>query len=295
MAAHAIYDLSGPSKAVPAAQLAGPNPDPGTDSAAQDRASQPGPPAKFGPASVRVAGHSQVHPGHRSAAAPAGPFLASAPRQLAALQAFPHAADSAEARRRQAAHAANRRVELRQCEDLFFSFTFQELIRRSEFLILENTEHGDAYAYRCFARMAEIQQGIIGEEEYDLVHQLRDYFSACEKPLATEGATVCRLFLKLVFGELVKRIASAQPGLKFALEKKEPLCGGAFAILVGDFGKARRLFDAASLDPASRSYALAGIGLLKVLHSDVAGASDAFAGAGIADEDVVKISGLLKY
>ena len=93
----------------------------------------------------------------------------------------------------------------------------------------------------------------------------------------------------------MKRIAGAQHDLKFALEKKEPLCGGAFAVLVGDFGKAREHFDAAALDPGSRSYAMAGIGLLKILNADIRGAIGAFAGAGIADEDILTLSGLLNY
>jgi hypothetical protein len=185
-------------------------------------------------------------------------------------------------------------AELRRCEDLFFTFSFQDLVRRANTVIEQKSEFGDAYAFRCFALFGEVQLGILWEDELDLVELLRDYFDACERPMATEGGTVCRLFLKLLFGDLVRRIASAEPGSKFAIEKTDPLCSGAFAMLNGDFPRARQCFDAAALEPGTKAFALAGIGLLKLLHSDLAGAVGAFLTAGIADDDVMTLTGMLK-
>jgi len=183
---------------------------------------------------------------------------------------------------------------LRCCEDLFFSFAFPELVRQSDGIIEQGTEFGDAYAFRCFAFLGQIQLGVVGEEDHDLVEFLRDYFDACERPLLTEGATVCRLFLKLVFGDLVKRIARAEPGTRFALDKTDPVCGGAFAVFDGDFSRARQRFDAAIADPASRVYALAGIALLKMFDCDLQGAVAAFTLAGAGDGDIVKLWSLLQ-
>lgn len=194
---------------------------------------------------------------------------------------------------RQPAAAADRFAGLRRCEDFFFSFSFPQLIQLTGVLIDRSTEFGDAYAYRCFALLCEIQQGAADEPGHDLVDLLRDYFGACERPVVTEGATVCRLFLKLVFGDLVKRISRAQQGSRFALDKSDPVCGGAFAILEGDFGRARERFDAAIADPGTRAYALAGIGLLRVFESDVSGAVAAFNRACAEDEDILAMSGWL--
>jgi hypothetical protein len=196
---------------------------------------------------------------------------------------------------RPTAAAADRFAGLRRCEDFFFSFNFSQLIQLSSVLIDQKTEFGDAYAFRCFATLGEIQLGAAEDAGHDLVDLLRDYFGACERPLLTEGATVCRLFLKLVFGDLVKRISRAQRGSRFALEKSDPLCGGAFAVLDGDFGSARKRFDAAISDPGSRAYALAGIGLLKMFDSDVSGALMAFNHAGPGDEDIQALSGWLRH
>jgi len=192
-------------------------------------------------------------------------------------------------------HAPAISPELRRCENFFFAFGFRELISQATRLIEQNTPFGDAYAYRCFALLGEIQQGCDPGLDHDLVDLLRDYFCACERPIATEGATVCRLFLKLVFGDLVKRIARAEHGAKFCLQKTDPLCGGAFAVLEGDFRTAKQKFDSAIGDPASRAYAWAGIGLLNVMHSDLSGALGAFTSAGIDDEDVLAMSQLLRH
>ncbi len=196
--------------------------------------------------------------------------------------------------RRVAAPSVGQPAELKRCEDLFFSFSFQELVRRADIAIGQETEFGDAYAFRCFAMFGEVQLGILWEDEMDLVGLLRDYFDACERPVATEGGTVCRLFLKLLFGDLVKRIAQAEPGCKFAIEKTDPLCSGAFAMLNGDFAGARKCFDAAVVEPGSKAFAMAGIGLIKLLHSDLHGAVGAFLTAGISDDDVMTLVGLLK-
>jgi hypothetical protein len=252
----------------------------------------PTPAEGFGPQSIRFAG-MRVAP-----ARPATVYASSAATQLQpASRQHPEARDSGRgnAGRPHLVRETNRHTELRRCEDLFFAFDFPELVRRCGSVIEKNNVFGDAYAFRCFALLAEIQQGMVGEEEVDLVDLLRDYFSACERPVATEGATVCRLFLKLVFGDLVKKIARADHGTRFTLEKSDPVCGGAFAVLNGDFGTALRRFDAGIADPASKAYALAGIGLLKAFNSDIPGAISAFASAGGGDEDILALSGLLKY
>lgn len=189
---------------------------------------------------------------------------------------------------------ADRFAGLRRCEDFFFAFSFPQLIQLSTALIDGNTEFGDPYAYRCLSNLAESQLTAAGEYAYDLVELLRDYFRACERPLITEGATVCRLFLKLVFGDLVKRIARAEPGARHSLQKADPLCGGAFSLLCGDFIKAQENFDRALLDPASRAYGFAGMALLKCFNSDVYGALDALHNAGAADDDFRTLATLLE-
>ncbi|HUH62901.1 MAG TPA: hypothetical protein VLZ50_07890 [Terracidiphilus sp.] len=176
--------------------------------------------------------------------------------------------------------------ELRRCEDLFFDLDFSELARVSTQLIAIDAAAGDGYAYRSFAHLGVSQHSVGDRDDVELVELLRDYFHACERPMASEGAAVCRLLLKLVFAELVRRISNARPGEKFALQKSDPLCGGAFAILEGDFERARRSFGTAVLDPESRAYAYAGIGLLKAIHSDLPDALRAFSDAGPVDEDV---------
>jgi hypothetical protein len=176
--------------------------------------------------------------------------------------------------------------ELRHCEDLFFALEFTELAHLSSRLIATDAAAGDGYAFRSFANLGESQHGHGNRDDVGLVELLRDYFHACERPVASEGATVCRLLLKLVFAELVRRISNAQPGEKFALRQSDPLCGGALAIFEGDFEQARRNFGKAILDPQSRVYAYAGIGLLKAMHCDVPDALRAFADAGPDDEDV---------
>jgi hypothetical protein len=189
---------------------------------------------------------------------------------------------------------ADRFAGLRRCEELFFSFSFPQLIQLSTALIEGNTEFGDTYAYRCFANLAENQIAAAGEYAYDLVELLRDYFRSCERPIITEGATVCRIFLKLVFGDLVKRIARAQPGARHALQKSDPLCGGAFSLLCGDFLKAQESFERATLDPACRAYGFAGLALLKSFDSDVNGALNALSRAGAADDDFRTLATLLE-
>jgi len=171
-----------------------------------------------------------------------------------------------------------------QCEERFFSLELEELAQLATAAIGEEPDLGDGYAYRCFAQFAEGHHA--DPPAYDLVERLRDYFSACERPIVSEGATVCRLFLKLAFGDLVKRIARARPGDKFNLRKSDPLCGGAFALLDGDFEGAQQNFTAAAEDPASRIYGLAGLALLKAVDADTAGARQALKEAGGEDEDV---------
>jgi hypothetical protein len=176
--------------------------------------------------------------------------------------------------------------EMRLCEDLFFDLEFAELAGVSTRLIAIDPAAGDGYAYRSFAHLGESQHGNGNGDPVGLVDLLRDYFHACERPVVTEGAAVCRLFLKLVFAELVRRISNARPGEKFTLQRSDPLCGGAFALFEGDFDEARRHFGKAILDPQSRVYAYAGIALLKAIHSDVSDALRALADAGQEDEDV---------
>ena len=184
---------------------------------------------------------------------------------------------------------------LASCENLFFAFDFPYLIFSSTLAIDQNTTYGDAFAFRCFALLGQLQQGVKPDMDSDLVDLLRDYFRACERPLVTEGGTVCRLFLKLVFGDLVKRIARAQQGAKFALDKNDLLCGGAFAMLEGDFFTARQMFDTAIIDPASHAYAWAGLGLLHVMDSDVPQAVKSFSRAGVGDEDILTMSRFLRH
>ena len=184
---------------------------------------------------------------------------------------------------------------LRRCEDHFFAFSFPELIASSTNLIHQHSTYGDAYAFRCFASLGEIQMGSTSSLDYELADLLRDYFASCERPIATEGGTVCRLFLKLVFGDLVKRISRANHGSRCSLDKADPLCGGAFAFLEGDFRTARWNFDEALSDPHNRSWGLVGIGLLNVLHSDLQGARAAFARAGAIDDDIIAMCNLLRH
>jgi len=184
--------------------------------------------------------------------------------------------------------------EMRRCEDLFFDLDFPELANASARLISLDAAAGDGYAYRSFAHLGESQHTNGSGGDVELVELLRDYFHACERPVTTEGATVCRLLLKLVFAELVRRISNARPGEKFALQKTDPLCGGALAIFDGDFDEAKRSFGRAIMDPQSRAYAYAGIGLLRALHSDMGDAMRAFGDAGADDEDVCALVEWLK-
>jgi hypothetical protein len=206
-------------------------------------------------------------------------------------EAEPHAAALPE---RPQVAIADRFAGLRRCEEFFFSFSFPQLIQLSTALIDGNNEFGDPYAYRCFANLAESQLTAAGEYAYDLIELLRDYFRACERPMITEGATVCRLFLKLVFGDLVKRIARAEAGVRHKLLKSDPLCGGAFSILRGEFFKAEEHFDRAILDPASRAYGFAGLALIRSFESDVQGALAALQSAGAADDDFQTLAALLE-
>jgi hypothetical protein len=177
-------------------------------------------------------------------------------------------------------------ADLRRCEDLFFALDLSQLASLSTAVIEQNGTVPDPYAYRSFARLGESQMDSGEGQGYGLVELLRDYFRACEQPVVTEGAAVCRLFLKILFADLIRKISHARPGEKFTLQKTDPLCGGAFAILEGDFERARRSFGSAILDPESRTYAYAGIGLLKAIDSDLPDALRAFADAGSDDEDV---------
>jgi hypothetical protein len=175
---------------------------------------------------------------------------------------------------------------LRRCEDLFFGLEFAELEEQASSLIEQDPERGDAYAFRSFARLGESRYGGAKGRTFGLVELLRDYFRACDRPMATEGGGVCRLLLKLVFADLARKIKRARPGEKFSLDKNDPLCGGALSILEGEFDAAEASFGAAIADPVSRALAYAGIGLLKMFHSDRAGALSALAQAGSEDEDV---------
>jgi hypothetical protein len=177
-------------------------------------------------------------------------------------------------------------AELRPCEDLFFDLEFADLDSVSTGLIEKRDSSGDPYAFRCFARLGVSGQGAGQGSSFSLVDLLRDYFHACERPLATDGAAVCRLFLKLVFADLVRKISNAQPGQKFSLERTDPLCGGALAILDGEFDRAQESFVRAFSDAESRTFAFAGMGLLRALDADAAGAFEAFNSAGPDDEDI---------
>lgn len=177
-------------------------------------------------------------------------------------------------------------ADLRDCADLFMAFDFPALTLTSASLIRQGCEFGDPHAFRCFARLCESLSASWDAVTFDLVELLRDYFRACEQPIVTEAGHVCRLFLKLVFGDLVRRIARATPGDRFSLQKSDPLCGGAFAVLDGDFAFAEHQFKRAAGDPVDRTYAYAGIGLLRLFDTDDAGALDAFEQAGLADEDI---------
>ncbi len=176
--------------------------------------------------------------------------------------------------------------EMRQCEDLFFALDLPELAQVSTRLIAQDSATGDGYAWRSFARLGEIQAEGEDTQAFGLVELLRDYFCACERPVVTEGGVVCRLFLKLVFSDLIRKISHARPGDKFTLQKTDPLCGGALAMFEGDFDRARRNFGTAILDPESKACAYAGIGLLKAIHSELPDALRAFADAGQGDADV---------
>jgi hypothetical protein len=174
--------------------------------------------------------------------------------------------------------------QLRECESQFFHLQLRELAESSAHEMARDPSRGDAYAYRCFALLGEGQAQV--PPRFDLVELLRNYFSACERPVVTEGGNICRLFLKLAFGDLVKRIAKARPGDKFSLRVEDPLCGGAFAMLDGDLERAGECFLLASSDPGTRVYGLAGMALLKALDGDDPGALAILAEAGEEDEDI---------
>jgi hypothetical protein len=181
-------------------------------------------------------------------------------------------------------------VKLRRCEDLFFSLRFTDLAQLCTSLIDQQDGWGDAYAFRSFARLGESEQNSAAAGNIGLVELLRDYFRALDRSLATEGAKVCRLFLKLVFADLARRISRAQPGEKFNLQRTDPLCGGALAMFEGDFNAAEENFYRGTAVPESRALAYAGIGLLKAINSDGVGASEAFALAGADDADVSAVA-----
>jgi len=182
------------------------------------------------------------------------------------------------------------RSELRHCETLFFTFRFPQLVELSSQVIGQFPQCGDAYAYRSFAMLGEGRVDPQQAEAGELDALLRDYYRACTGSIATQGATVCRLFLKLIFADLVKRIRSADPGIKVRLQKSDPLCGGAFALLEGDFDRAQVSFDLAIGDPHSYAYACAGIGLLKLFQGDLPAARQSLARAGAEDEDIRMLS-----
>jgi hypothetical protein len=185
-------------------------------------------------------------------------------------------------------------AKLRRCEDLFFSLRFAELAQLCTSLIEHEGGWGDAYAYRSFARLGESEQDNAVSKSFGLVELLRDYFHARDRSLATEGAKVCRLFLKLLFADLVKKISHARPGEKFSLQRTDPLCGGMLAIFEGDFNKAEENFRRGIGEPESTMLAYAGIGLLRAINSDVAGAIEALAQAGPEDEDVCALAASLQ-
>jgi hypothetical protein len=185
---------------------------------------------------------------------------------------------------------AKRLMELRTCESLFYSFKFAQLVEDSIRLIEQCPECGDAYAYRSFGLLGESHACGSDGELRDLYGLLRDYFRACEGSLATEGATACRLFLRIAFADLVNRIGQSGPGAKLQLQKTGSPCRGAFAILEGNFEKAQQLFQNAAQEPANTTYAHAGIGLLKLFQSDAAGAFEAFHRAGTQDRDIAALA-----
>jgi hypothetical protein len=193
---------------------------------------------------------------------------------------------------RQNEAAVEQLPQLRACELQFFNLELKELAESSAREIGRDQSHGDAFAYLCFALLAEGHAQ--DPPQYDLVELLRNYFSACERPMGTEGGAVCRLILKLVFGDLVKRIAKAQPGDKFSLRVEDPLCGGAFAVLDGELERARECFVRASADSGSRVYGLAGMALLKALDGDDNGALAILADAGGEDEDIREVAAELR-
>jgi hypothetical protein len=177
-------------------------------------------------------------------------------------------------------------AKLRRCEDLFFSLRFTDLAELCTSLIDQKDGWGDAYAFRSFARLGESEQNSAAAKSFGLVELLRDYFHALDRSLATEGAKVCRLFLKLVFADLARRISRARPGEKFTLQRSDPLCGGALAMFEGNFKSAEENFRRGTVDPESSALAYAGIGLVKAIDSDTAGAIEAFSLAGPEDVDV---------
>lgn len=185
-------------------------------------------------------------------------------------------------------------AKLRQCEDLFYSLRFAELAQLCTSLIEHEDGWGDPYAYRGFARLGESEQVNSAGKGFGLVELLRDYFHACDRSLATDGAKVCRLFLRLVFTDLVRKISKAQPGEKFCLQRTDPLCGGALAIFEGDFEAAEESFRRGVAEAESKSLAYAGMGLLRAINSDVAGAIEALAHAGLEDEDVSALAAALQ-
>lgn len=180
---------------------------------------------------------------------------------------------------RQTCSATRYGSELRRCESLFFSFEFKGLVEAATSLIALDPGCGDAYAYRSFGLLGESQANGPDGEVQDLYGLLRDYFRSCECDLATEDARVCRLFLRIVFAELINRIGQSGAGAKLRLQKTGSPCRGAFAILEGNFEAAQQLFESAAGEPANSVYAHAGIGLLKVFQSDYAGAHEAFKSA----------------
>lgn len=181
-------------------------------------------------------------------------------------------------------------AKLRRCEDLFFSLRFTELAQLCSSLIDQQDGWGDAFAFRSFARLGEGEQETAVGSGLGLVELLRDYFHCCDRPLATEGAKVCRLFLKLMFADLVRKISHARPGEKFSLQRTDPLCGGALAIFEGDFKTAEESLRRGVAEPEGRALAYAGIGLVRAIESDVAGAIEAFAHAGSEDEDICALA-----
>jgi len=225
-------------------------------------------------------------------AAPAQPAAASAPQPPAAAPLTVAASPQKQAAPGPPSPPAapppvtDLQSELRHCEMLFFTFKFLQLVELSTQLIQQFPNCGDAYAYRGFALLGEgrFDPQHTAPDELDLL--LRDYYRACAGSVSTQGATVCRLFLKLIFADLVKRIRRSEPGASVQLKKTDPLCGGAFALLEGDFDTAHLCFDRAAPDPANYAYACAGMGLLKLFQSDLPAARQALLRAGTNDEDI---------